>query len=104
MLIGFAGFFGVVFLVVTIACELTGRPALGWALTLLFLVVLVGVLLRQRRAIVRAGQEARSASDAAVTRGGREARSRSGAPVPHDDGSRAAGGDHPAARADVRDR
>jgi lipid-A-disaccharide synthase-like uncharacterized protein len=53
MLIGFAGFFGVVFLVVTVACELTGRPALGWALTLLGFAVLVGVLLRQRVGIVR---------------------------------------------------
>jgi lipid-A-disaccharide synthase-like uncharacterized protein len=55
MLIGFAGFFGIVFLVVTIACELTGRPALGWALTLLGFVVLVGVLVRQRVGIVRRG-------------------------------------------------
>ena len=53
MSIGFAGFFGIVFLVVTIACELTGRPALGWALTLLCFVVLVGVLVRQRAGIVR---------------------------------------------------
>ncbi|MFZ7088443.1 hypothetical protein [Curtobacterium sp. RRHDQ10] len=56
MLTGFTAFFGVVFLVVTIACELTGRPALGWALTLLFFVVVAGVLLRRRRTIVRGGR------------------------------------------------
>jgi hypothetical protein len=54
---GFVGFFGVVFLVVTVACELTGRPALGWALTLLALVLVVVVLDRWRVRVLRRGTE-----------------------------------------------
>ncbi len=50
---GFVGFFGVVFLVVTVACELSGRPALGWALTLLALVLVVVVLDRWRVRVLR---------------------------------------------------
>lgn len=52
VLIGFTGFFSVVFFGVTVLCELTGRPALGWALTLLVLVVVLGLLLWRRRRIV----------------------------------------------------
>jgi len=52
-LLGFTGFFALVLLAVTIICELTGRPALGWALTLLGLVVVIALLVRRRGAVVR---------------------------------------------------
>jgi hypothetical protein len=51
--IGFLGFFAAAFLVITLACELTGRPALPWALVLLALVVGLVVEIRHRGAIVR---------------------------------------------------
>ncbi|WP_144765593.1 hypothetical protein [Curtobacterium sp. 9128] len=51
--IGFVGFFGVAFLVVTVVCEVTGRPALGWALTLLACVLAVALLDRWRVRVVR---------------------------------------------------
>jgi LPXTG-motif cell wall-anchored protein len=47
--IGIVGFFSLAFLVVTAATELTGGDALGWALTLLGLLILLGVLLLWRR-------------------------------------------------------
>ncbi|KQS07525.1 hypothetical protein ASG04_15360 [Curtobacterium sp. Leaf183] len=50
---GFVGFFGVAFLLVTVFCELTGRPALGWALTLLACVLAVVVLHRWRVRVLR---------------------------------------------------
>ncbi len=46
--IGIVGFFAFVFLVVTIVSELTGTDALGWALTLLVLVIILGLLWRAR--------------------------------------------------------
>jgi protein-S-isoprenylcysteine O-methyltransferase Ste14 len=46
--IGFVGFFAFVFLIVTIVSELTGADALGWALTLLVLVIILGLLWRAR--------------------------------------------------------
>lgn len=46
--IGFVGFFAFVFLVVTIVSELTGVDALGWALTLLVLVIILALLWRAR--------------------------------------------------------
>ena len=46
--IGFVGFFAFVILVVTIVTELTGANALGWALTLLVLVIILGLLWRAR--------------------------------------------------------
>lgn len=46
--IGLVGFFAFVFLVVTIVSELTGADALGWALTLLVLVIVLGLLWRLR--------------------------------------------------------
>jgi len=49
--IGFVGFFAVAFLIITAACELTGQPALGWAITLLVLVLLLVLLLQVRRRI-----------------------------------------------------
>lgn len=51
--LGFVGFFGVVFFGVTVFCELTGRPALGWAVTLLVCVVAVVLLRRRRRQVLR---------------------------------------------------
>lgn len=51
--IGFVGMFGVLFLGVTVFCEVTGRPALGWALTLLVCVLAVVVLDRWRVAVLR---------------------------------------------------
>ena len=57
-LIGFTGFFVVVFFAVTAYCELTAQPALGWALLLLGLVILFGLLLLRRRKIVRLAREA----------------------------------------------
>ena len=51
--IGFAGTFGVLFLGATMFCEVTGRPALGWALTLLVCVLAVVALDRWRVAVLR---------------------------------------------------
>ncbi|ROP60497.1 hypothetical protein [Curtobacterium sp. PhB115] len=51
--IGFVGCFGVLFLGVTIFSEVTGRPALGWALTLLVCVLGVVALDRWRVAVLR---------------------------------------------------
>lgn len=52
--IGIVGFFAFAFFVVTVACELTGTDALGWALTLLVFVLLLGALLLQRRRMTAA--------------------------------------------------
>lgn len=51
--IGFVGMFGVLFLGVTVFCEVTGRPALGWAVTLLGAVVAVVLLDRWRVRVLR---------------------------------------------------
>ncbi|MDM7890545.1 hypothetical protein [Curtobacterium caseinilyticum] len=51
--IGFVGMFGVLFLGVTVSCEVTGRPALGWALVLLVCVLAVVALDRWRIAVLR---------------------------------------------------
>ncbi len=60
--IGLVGFFAFAFLLVTIGVELTGGPALGWALTLLALVLLFAVLWQARTRIaaarLRADEEA----------------------------------------------
>jgi hypothetical protein len=50
--IGIVGFFAFAFLIVTIVMELTGADALGWALTLLALVLILVVLWQARRRIV----------------------------------------------------
>lgn len=55
---GFVGFFGIVFLVVTVACECAGRPALGWALTLLACVLVVVTLDRWRLRVLRRTEDA----------------------------------------------
>ncbi len=51
--IGFVGMFGVLFLGATVFCEVTGRPALGWALTLLVCVLGVVALDRWRVRVLR---------------------------------------------------
>ena len=56
--IGFVGTFGVLFLAVTVFCEVTGRPALGWALTLLAAVVAIVLLDRWRVSVLRRHHEA----------------------------------------------
>jgi Flp pilus assembly protein TadB len=58
LLIGFTGFFCAVFFVITVACELTGTPALTWALILLALVAVFWVLVRKRARILRHAHEA----------------------------------------------
>ncbi|OIH93350.1 hypothetical protein [Curtobacterium sp. MCBA15_001] len=61
--IGFVGAFGILFLGVTAFCELTGRPALGWALTLLVCVLALALLDRWRvRVLGRSVAEAPRAS------------------------------------------
>ena len=50
--IGFLAFFAIAFLIITIVCELTGRPALSWALILLALVVGIVLSVRQRNRMV----------------------------------------------------
>ena len=62
--IGIVGFFSFALLVVTAATELTGGDALGWALTLLVLLILLGFLLLWRhrvgaRASTRSGSTTR---------------------------------------------
>jgi Flp pilus assembly protein TadB len=65
-IIGFIGAFAALFLVVTVVCEITGRPALTWALILLGLVVLLALAVRRRTRILRGiadrGGEMRSRS------------------------------------------
>ncbi|QWS34258.1 hypothetical protein [Curtobacterium aetherium] len=55
--IGFVGCFGLLFLGVTVFCELTGRPALAWAMTLLVTVVAVALLDGWRRRVLRRHEE-----------------------------------------------
>jgi len=59
--LGFVGFFAVAFLGITVFCELTAEPALGWALTLLALVLAFIGLLQLRRRIIARRQEAEEA-------------------------------------------
>ncbi|WP_246846334.1 hypothetical protein [Humibacter ginsenosidimutans] len=51
--IGAVGFFAFAFFVITVVCELTGRDALGWALTLLAFVLLLAALIAARRRMTR---------------------------------------------------
>jgi hypothetical protein len=60
--LGFVGFFALAFLGITVSCELTGEPALGWALTLLVLVLAFIGLLQLRRRIIARRQEAEEAA------------------------------------------
>jgi hypothetical protein len=52
VVIGIVGFFAFAFFVVTAVSELTGAPALGWALTLLVLVGTLALLLLARRRLL----------------------------------------------------
>lgn len=83
--IGFVGFFAVMMTAVTILCEVTGRPALGWAMVLLGLVVFEGVLWR-RRTVLRwratADLEARGSSAPPVAAAGGRFRSAPAGAVP----------------------
>jgi hypothetical protein len=49
IIIGFLGFWAVVLLVVTVWMEVTGQPALGWALGLLGLLLALYGMTRLRR-------------------------------------------------------
>lgn len=49
IIIGFLGFWGVVLFGITCWLELTGRPALGWAMGLLGVVAATWGMLRLRR-------------------------------------------------------
>lgn len=55
ILIGFTGFFAAAFVLVTAYCEVTGKPALGWAVLSLGLVLATLALLRKRRQITHRG-------------------------------------------------
>jgi hypothetical protein len=68
MSIGIIGFFAAAFLVITGVSELTGAPALGWALTLLGLVVVLALLLALRRRMLAA--EARGGQPVSTAWGG----------------------------------
>jgi protein-S-isoprenylcysteine O-methyltransferase Ste14 len=61
--IGIIGFFAFAFLIVTIVTELTGADALGWALTLLALVIILGLLWKARRRIIASQQPADPPAD-----------------------------------------
>lgn len=49
LLIGFLGFWAAVLIVVTVWAELTGQPALGWALLLLALILALWGVIKLRR-------------------------------------------------------
>jgi hypothetical protein len=65
IVIGIVGFFAAAFFVVTVVAELTRTDALGWALTLLVLVLALGALLLLRR---RATSTSKEAEDPALRR------------------------------------
>ncbi|MEA9984486.1 MULTISPECIES: hypothetical protein [Subtercola] len=60
--IGILGFFALAFFVITVVAELTGTAALGWALTLLVLVLLLAGLLRLRTRVARQLRDDEAAS------------------------------------------
>ncbi|WP_022882826.1 hypothetical protein [Gryllotalpicola ginsengisoli] len=66
--LGIVGFFAAAFFVVTAVCELTGAPALGWALTLLGLVAALALLVTIRRRMLAA--EARGGAPVSTAWGG----------------------------------
>lgn len=53
MAIGFLGFFGIVFLGITVGCEIAGAPALTWSLVLLAIVVGLVLEVRHRARLLR---------------------------------------------------
>ncbi len=103
--IGFAGTFGVLFLGVTVFCEVTGRPALGWAMTLLVCVLAVVVLDRWRVSVLRRHAAATGVVDGIGATGpasGRPGSSRTG--VDRAASDRIASASAPASPAAVRTR
>jgi len=66
--IGIMGFFTAAFLVVTGITELSGAPALGWALALLAFVVVLALLIALRRRMLAA--EARGGEPVSTAWGG----------------------------------
>lgn len=66
--VGFFGFFTAALFVVTALMEITGRPALGWALALLALVIVLTALLALRHRMLRA--EARGGARVSTRWGG----------------------------------
>jgi hypothetical protein len=56
--IGIVGFFAFAFLVITVVCEVTGTDALGWALTVLALLLVLACLLLARRNMVASRRQA----------------------------------------------
>lgn len=52
--VGFFGFFAAAVFVVTVLMEFTGHSALGWALALLALVIVLGALLAVRHRLLSA--------------------------------------------------
>jgi hypothetical protein len=66
--LGIVGFFAFALLVVTGVCELTGTPALGWALALLALVAVLALLIMIRRRMLAA--EARGGEPVSTAWGG----------------------------------
>jgi Flp pilus assembly protein TadB len=53
IIIGLLGFWAVALLVVTVVMELTGQPALGWAMGLLAVVLALWGMLRLRKKLPR---------------------------------------------------
>ncbi|MEV7661623.1 hypothetical protein [Paenarthrobacter sp. NPDC089316] len=53
IIIGFLAFWGLVLLVATVSMEVTGQPALGWALGLLAVVLALWGMLRLRSKLPR---------------------------------------------------
>ncbi|SDX46601.1 hypothetical protein SAMN04487917_10627 [Arthrobacter sp. yr096] len=53
IIIGFLGFWALVLLVTTIVMEVTGQPAVGWALGLLAIVLALWGMLRLRKKLPR---------------------------------------------------
>lgn len=51
--IGFLAFWGLILLVVTVWLEVTGQPALGWALGLLAVLLAIAGLWKLRRRVLR---------------------------------------------------
>ena len=67
--IGIVGFFAFAFLIVTIVTEVMGADAIGWALTLLALVLILVLLWQARRRIVASRRPAEE-TDAHLPRQG----------------------------------
>ncbi|MDN4614232.1 hypothetical protein P5G50_07170 [Leifsonia sp. F6_8S_P_1B] len=62
--IGFVAFFGVAFFAITLWCELSGQPALLWAVVTLVLVLALVALWQARRRIIAARLRAEADAEA----------------------------------------